>query len=130
MGNREACEPLLDRLNTYINLDRYPIHEPDSGAGQALIAQAQQMMESDTLCLLEGFLRETAVAALSAEITPLESNAHELDYRATLYGWMNNAGFPADHPRSQLLQRKCSTHHRDAESRRRLPGAVWVRRID
>ena len=109
MENRQASEPRLDRLNTYIDLDRYPIHELDSSAGQALVAQAQQMMESDTLCLLEGFLRETAVSALSAEITPLETKAHELDYPSTLYGWMNNAGFPPDHPRSQLLQRNCST---------------------
>lgn len=109
MKNRQNREFHLHRLNTYIDLDRYPIHEPDSSAGQALIAQAQQMMASDTLCLLEGFLRETAVAALSAEISPLEAEAHRLDYLSTLYGWMNNAGFPPDHPRSQLLQRSCST---------------------
>jgi hypothetical protein len=84
MKNQQACEPHLDRLNTYIDLDLYPVHEPDSSAGQALIAQAQQMMASDTLCLLGGFLRETAVATLSAEITPLEATAHELDYRCTL----------------------------------------------
>jgi len=32
----------IERLNPYINLDRYPIHEPDSRAGQALIAQAKR----------------------------------------------------------------------------------------
>ena len=109
MTNQQACEPHLDRLNTYIDLDRYPVHEPESSTGQALIAQAHQMMASNTQCLLEDFLREAAVAALSAEITPLEATAHELDYPCTLYGWMNNAGFPPDHPRSQLLQRSCST---------------------
>jgi hypothetical protein len=109
MKNRPARDPRFDRLNTYIDLDRYPIHEPGSGAGQALIAQARQMMARDTLCLMEGFLREDAVFALAAEITPLEATAHQLDYLCTPYGWMNNAGFPADHPRSQLLPRSCST---------------------
>ena len=109
MKNRQARDPRFDRLNTYIDLDRYPLHEPDSSAGKALITQAQQMMARDTLCLLDGFLREAAVSALSAEITPLEAEAHQLDYLCTPYGWMNNASFPPDHPRSQLLERSCST---------------------
>ncbi|HUV21206.1 MAG TPA: hypothetical protein VMZ32_05420 [Gammaproteobacteria bacterium] len=109
MKNRQARDPRFYRLNTYIDLDRYPLHEPDSSAGKALITQAQQMMARDTLCLLDGFLREAAVSALSAEITPLEAEAHQLDYLCTPYGWMNNASFPPDHPRSQLLERSCST---------------------
>ena len=97
----------LDRLNFYIDLDRYPIHELDGNAGQALIRQAREMMQRDTLCLLEGFLRQKAVQQLSTEITQLEPQAHQVDYQATPYGWMNNAGFSADHPRSQLPRRTC-----------------------
>lgn len=96
------------RLDAYIDLDRYPIHDPGSKAGKALVADAQDMIERDTLCLLEGFLRESAVSELSAEIAQLEAGAHRVDYPATIYGWMNNAGFPPDHPRSRLLRRNCS----------------------
>lgn len=109
MTNRPVPDLRFERLDKYVNLDRYPIHEPDGIAGRALVAQAQEMMERDTLCLLEGFLRENAVAALATEITQLEPQAHQLDYRATPYGWMNNAGFPPEHPRSQLPRRTCST---------------------
>jgi hypothetical protein len=98
----------LDRLNFYIDLDRYPLHDLDGIAGKALVRRAHAMMERDTLCLFEGFLREAAIKLLATEIAKLEPKAHQVDYLCTPYGWMNNAGFPADHPRSQLPRRKCS----------------------
>ena len=98
MENRKTSVIDVDAINKYIDLNRYPIHDLDCGAGQALIARARQMMQSETLCLLEGFLREGAVSAISSEITQLEPEAHKLDYLCTPYGWMNNAGFPPDHP--------------------------------
>lgn len=107
MTSRNPATLHTERLDAYIDLDHYPIHDLDSKAGRNLIADAQEMMERDTLCLLEGFLREAAVSDLSAEIGQLEAGAHRVDYPATIYGWMNNAGFPPDHPRSQLLRRNC-----------------------
>ena len=107
MANRPANLLHNDRLNAYVDLDRYPIHDLDSAAGRALIAESQAMMKRDTLCLLDGFLRQSAVAELSAEIAQLEAGAHRVDYPATVYGWMNNEGFPSEHPRSRLLRRNC-----------------------
>ena len=109
MGNRKAGLTQVEWLNHFIDLDRYPIHELDSRAGQELITQAQDMMQTDTLCLLEGFLRNEALSQLGSEITQLEPDAHPLDYLSTAYGWMNNAGFAPEHPRSQLMRRNCST---------------------
>ena len=108
MANQNLDTPRLERLDSYIDLDRYPIHDLDSPAAKALIARAQEMMQQDTLCLLDGFLRASAVAELSTEITQLEANAHRVDYPSTIYGWMHNDGFPPEHPRSQLLRRNCS----------------------
>jgi hypothetical protein len=112
-------ESALERLNHYIDLDRYPVHELDSRAGKALVLRAHDMMVRDTLCVFEGFLREAALRQLAAEISGLEPTAHRVDYSSTLYGWMNNAGFPADHPRSQLPRRNCgviSTEMLDADA--------------
>ncbi|MFT5111311.1 MAG: hypothetical protein ACI8P9_000625 [Parasphingorhabdus sp.] len=95
------------RLDYFVDLDRYPIHELDSDAGQNLIARCHKMMAEDALCLLPDFLRAAAVSKLCAEITALEAKAHEINYPSTPYGWMDNAGFPPDHPRSQLLPRCC-----------------------
>ena len=105
--NQSSNSAINDRLNEYVDLDKYPIHELESDAGQALIAQSHEMMERDTLCLLDSFLRKSAVSVLSSEITKLETRAHRVNYRSTLYGWMNNSGFSSDHPRSQLLRRQC-----------------------
>jgi len=69
MINRKSTTAINERLSDYVDLDRYPIHELDGDTGQALIAQALEMMDSDTICLLDGFLREPAVSALSSEIT-------------------------------------------------------------
>jgi len=97
----------LDRLNFYIDLDRYPLHDLDGIAGKAPVRRAHAMMERDTLCLFEGFLREAAIKLLVTEIAKLEPKAHQVDYLCTPYDWMNNAGFPADHPRAQLPRRNC-----------------------
>ncbi len=95
------------RLNYFVDLDQYPIHELDSDAGQELIARAHDMMVRDTLVVLPDFLRPGAIVDLAAEHTCLEGNAHHLNYEATPYGWMNNSGFPSEHPRSALFHRKC-----------------------
>lgn len=95
------------QLSDYVDLDRYPIHRSDSAECQSLVEQCREMMHKDCICILPGFLRDAALEALSLEIRQLESRAHKIDYLSTMYGWMNNAGFPAEHPRSKLLRRNC-----------------------
>ena len=96
-----------DRLDFYVDLDRFPIHEPDRRVGQSLIAEAHAMMATDTPALFNGFLRPAAVECLRGEIEKLESTAHQVDYPCMMYSWLNNAGFPDGHPRSRALQRCC-----------------------
>ena len=94
-------------LNDYIDLDRYPIHELDSVDGQSLVNSCHQMMRTDTLVNLSGFLRAPAVEKLRCELEPLSENAHQQNYLSTAYGWMNNDGFSTDHPRGKLFDRRC-----------------------
>ena len=67
------------------------------------------MMKEDTLVEFPDFLRSQAVVALAEELTGLESNAHQIDYMSTPYGWMDNSEFPPNHPRSALFRRNCGT---------------------
>ena len=113
MNGRNLDSAQLDRLNAYIDLDCYPVHELDSTPGQKLIKDAQAMMRNETICLFEGFLRPDAVSKLSSEIITLEAHAHKVNYLSTAYGWMNNTGFPSEHPRSQLLRRQCGVISKD-----------------
>jgi hypothetical protein len=107
MSLSEVTQPTPTSLNDFIDLDRYPIHQLDTERGEELIHRCQNMMASDSICVLPGFLRKIAVDHLSAEITNLETIAHRINYPSTMYGWMNNAGFPADHPRTYLARRTC-----------------------
>ena len=92
-------------LNDYIDL--YPIHDLDSDDGQSLVNSCHQMMRTDTLVNLPGFLRAPAVEKLQGEFEPLSDNAHQQNYLSTAYGWMNNDGFSPDHPRGKLFDRRC-----------------------
>ena len=83
-------------LNDYIDLDRYPIHDLDSDDGQSLVNSCHQMMLTDTLVNLSGFLREPAVEKLRDELEPHSDNARQQNYLSTAYGWMNNDGFSPD----------------------------------
>jgi len=96
-------------LNYFVNLEAYPIDRLDSEAGQDLLNRAHQMMKEATLVEFPGFLRSQAVVALAEELTALESNAHQIDYMSTPYGWMNNSEFAPNHPRSALFRRNCGT---------------------
>ena len=58
----------IERLDFYVDLDRYPLHDLDSRTGKALIQRAHAMMQRDTLCQFEGFLRESAVHKLAAPL--------------------------------------------------------------
>jgi len=94
-------------LDRFVDLDRYPIHELDSAAGQELLDRAHEMMRRDTLVVFDGFLKPAAVAALAGELDELEPTGHRIDYQSTPYGWLDNRGFPAEHPRSALPRRNC-----------------------
>jgi len=96
-------------LNYFVNLETYPIDRLDSDAGQELLNRSHRMMKEDTLVEFPGFLRPQAVVALIEELTALESNAHQIDYMSTPYGWMANSEFAPNHPRSALFRRNCGT---------------------
>ena len=96
-------------LNYFVNLQTYPIDRLGSEAGQDLLNRAHRMMKEDTLVEFPDFLRSQAVVALAEELTALGSNAHQIDYMSTPYGWMNNSEFSPNHPRSALFRRNCGT---------------------
>jgi hypothetical protein len=95
-------------LADFIDLHRYPINSLNSDEGKSLIAKCHDMMSRETICVLPGFLKSKAVSCLAEEISQLESEARKVDYQTTMYGWMDNAGYQPDHPRSILLRRRCS----------------------
>ncbi len=97
----------MSQLNRFVDLDRYPIHRLEHDEGRSLVSKCRQEIAGNSFCALPGFILPEALALLSREAVSLESIARRLDYPVTLYSWMDNSGFPEDHPRSALLQRRC-----------------------
>ncbi len=98
----------LNRLEQFIDLDRYPVDRLDSGEGRAFLSQCHQQMADTTLCALPNFLTPAAVRSISDELDGLSSSAHQHSYPATAYSWRDNSDFESSHPRGMLFERTCS----------------------
>ncbi len=89
-----------------VDLDHYPIDQPDGPACQSLIASCRRDIEKQALCMLPEFVRPDALEVLQTEAQALAPKACRMDNLRTPYGWMCNAGFKPDHPRSQLFRNR------------------------
>jgi hypothetical protein len=96
-----------------IDLERYPIDKPDGQDCAALIAAARRDLATKAMALLPGFLQPKAVAAMAAEAMVLAPQAHPEDLMRTPYDWLDNAGFPAGHPRVALHRNRKASITRD-----------------
>ncbi len=90
-------------LADFVDLERYPIDRPDGAAGQALIERCRDDLDRVALCTLPGFLTGPGLASLQAAVRAEVPRAHPIAHSRTPYGWMDNRGFPPDHPRSVLF---------------------------
>jgi hypothetical protein len=83
-----------------VDLERYPVDQPDSPRGRAVIAQARRTLADRGCASLPGFLRPTGVATLVAEVEKLRPLAfHEDTAAGTAYLELPDPSFPEGHPR-------------------------------
>ena len=66
----------MDKLNSIVNVDAYPIDDLGRPEALEVIARAKQQLESTGACHFGGFLSDTGLAHLLAEAQALESPAH------------------------------------------------------
>mgnify|MGYP001764957487 CR=1 FL=1 len=86
-------------MHPILDLDRYPLDQPDSPAYAALVAQAQADLAADGMFNLPGFMRPEALAQSVAALTPRfdgESFTHARKHN--IYFRKDIPGLPADHP--------------------------------
>jgi hypothetical protein len=90
------------KVYEFIDLDRYPLDRLDSYAGQKLIAEIQNALESDGSCALPGFVHESVIAEMAAEANSLSQLAYPGPTEVTPYFFNYRLGegveFPDDHP--------------------------------
>lgn len=91
-----------------INTDLYPIHDPENAERQRLVAQCRRQLEDDAICYLPDFIVPGVLAEMTAEMTAIAGQSLTIEQPCTVYPWMNNQGFPPDHPRSTLYMRRFS----------------------
>lgn len=75
-----------------VDLDRYPIRDLDSSAGQALLSHSRQALAQENLLLLPSFIRQPAIVRLAGELLEALPNAYRRD--RTIEG----LGTYKDHP--------------------------------
>ncbi len=97
--------PSLDGL---VDLEHYPIHDLDSGAGCALIAEYSTRLASDGAIVLPGFITPPALGEMIAEVRALAPMAYAGQKQEPIYYGMSGRGFPVGHPRRALLARNLS----------------------
>ena len=86
-------------LAEIIDLDRYPIHAPETAAARALEARCREALATTGAAELPGFLRAEATAALAREAQALSPEAHRHAGKATPYLELPDEHWPEGHPR-------------------------------
>jgi len=99
---------MLNRVEQFINLDRYPVDRLNSSEGRSFLAECREQMAETTLCTLPNFLTPVAVSAITQELDALSDTAHQHSYLATAYSWRDNTDFDPSHPRGMLFDRSCA----------------------
>ena len=92
----------------FLDTDRYPIDDLDSRERAQIVTQCRADLDAQALCRLPGFIRADKLGDMIAEMRALESAQRHLRQATTAYPWMDNSGFPANHPRSTLFMRQYS----------------------
>ena len=88
-----------DRIETILDLERYPLHRLDDARGLALVERCRSELHQDGMFNLDGFVRAGAIARAAAEFASLFENdafAHSREHN--IYFRDDVDGLEADHP--------------------------------
>jgi hypothetical protein len=85
-----------------VDLDRYPVLEPDSPRAREVIGEARADMARRGMAVLPGFLRAEALAPLALECDALAPSGHFSEVHGTPYIDVPDASLPEGHPRRTL----------------------------
>lgn len=96
----DAMPETLATLADLVDLDRYPIDDLSSPAGQALVASARAALAEVGACDLPGFLRPDAVARAVVETEAIAEHAFRTDKVHDIeFSGLDPATLAADDPR-------------------------------
>ena len=67
------------QLEQIVDLDRYPIHRPESPAFDALLTRVRDALAFDGCAVLDGFVKPEAVASMALESRALKPQTVAID---------------------------------------------------
>ena len=90
----------------FVDLDRYPLNDSDSQAGQQLIADTQASLEATGACSLPGFVRASVISEMAAQASSLEHLAYPGPTEVTPYFFNYKLGEGVEVSEDHPLKRK------------------------
>jgi len=87
----------MQSVEYFVNLDRYPIHEPESPKTQEMLAAFQKQMREEGVCVLPNFLSAAGLKDLVDESEQNAASAFHNSLRGNAYLEDAPADLPADH---------------------------------
>lgn len=86
-------------MKRFLDLDRFPLDDPDSEAGRALVKRCRADLDRGGMFSLEGFMQGDALAPCVAALQPiLETAAFTHRRQHNIYFRDDIADLPPDHP--------------------------------
>jgi hypothetical protein len=88
------------RLGDVVDLRRYPIDQPDSGAYRTLVADARRELADDGAFVLDGFVLPAAIDRIVPAVDAIEPHAFHATKEHNVYLRADDPAFGPDHPRN------------------------------
>lgn len=96
----------MHQLSQIVDLNRYPLHEPESAAYVAAVDAARDGLRSVGCAVVKDLVRPEAVALLNDEIVERKHTTHfSTQVMNPYFHTAANDDFPADHPINTFLER-------------------------
>jgi hypothetical protein len=86
-------------IETFVDTDRYPLHDLDRPVGSALIRDAKEQLATSGYAELAGFLNARGVSAFVEDAEELTCRVHPSSGSGTAYLELPDGGMPDGHPR-------------------------------
>ena len=93
-------------IRTILDLDRYPLDQPDSSRYRSVVNDARSALSADGCVVLEELVRPAARATMQAEVATIKSATHYSETAINAYFETEpDPTLPARHPRNIFLER-------------------------
>ena len=96
---------ISENISYFINLNKFPVHEPESKKYQSIIKEAREALEFDGCYVLQSIINADAIKAMQNEASSIENLAHYTSNKVNVYFSKDDPSYPKDHPRRFFMER-------------------------